>query len=141
MPVNIRDVFKIGGKFAVVVNINDCRAACVYLFNRNFDDAETVINPNEQTFGISPNSMTDIIGRFKGKIEARPSMAFDRDKKSTLGHVMMPAPGFNTPAKKKRRPVASAIPDDGALPQESGVISDIRRGLTQLSAIVKPRSV
>lgn len=116
MLIRELDVIKNGkeGEPFIVVRINDCRASCIGLRGRSWNDPETVVKESEPTFGISANTEIDNIftrrlGTFAGTVEARKLMTFDRSMKE-LKVIYMPMPGNNP--RKKRRPVMASIVDD-----------------------------
>jgi hypothetical protein len=131
------DVIQSGsGEPFIIIRINDCRASCISLRGRRWDDPETNVKESEHTFGISINTEVDgkftkCLGKFQGTVEVRKSMLFDRAKKD-IGHVYVPMPGSNPKQKRSRRPTMTSIADD----DDDTMINAMRESSKRLNAIV-----
>jgi hypothetical protein len=148
VKVRVLDVFKSGTKDPfVVVNVNDCRAACVPLRGRQWDNPAAVIDAAEPTFGISPNievgDHVRHLGMFKGEVAKRVSMRFDRNARENAETILIPQPGFNPKQKRSRgRALSTAITDEGAEPTEisppkaNNVIQLLQGAATRLTTIL-----
>lgn len=139
MAVYRLDVIQSGtGDPVVVVQVNDCRASCISLRGRKWDDPETIIKSGEYTFGISPNTEVDgqftrRLGVFQGTIEERKPILIDRSKREQ-SFVYMPMPGTNPKKKRARnRPLETAVHDE---PSEDSALNLLRHASDRLNAIV-----